>query len=63
LSDALARLLIGGLVISAFAIVGGSSNPPDLPVYSVALATLALTNEPLTGKAWDPTWEETVWIS
>src|SRR5579872_562834 len=48
LSDALARILIGGLVVSAFATVGGLFKPTSFAglfgaAPSVALATLALT--------------------
>jgi hypothetical protein len=47
-SDALARFLIGGLVVSAFATVGGLFKPTSFAglfgaAPSVALATLALT--------------------
>jgi hypothetical protein len=47
LSDALARFLIGGLVVSAFATVGGLLKPTSFAglfgaAPSVALATLAL---------------------
>jgi Protein of unknown function (DUF3147) len=47
LSDALARFLIGGLVVSAFATVGGLFKPTSFAglfgaAPSVALATLAL---------------------
>jgi hypothetical protein len=48
LSEALARFLIGGLVVSAFAPVGGLFKPTSFAglfgaAPSVALATLALT--------------------
>jgi hypothetical protein len=47
LSDALARFLIGGLVVSAFATIGGLFKPTSFAglfgaAPSVALATLAL---------------------
>jgi Protein of unknown function (DUF3147) len=47
LTDALARFLIGGLVVSAFAMVGGLFKPTSFAglfgaAPSVALATLAL---------------------
>jgi hypothetical protein len=48
LNDILARFLIGGLVVSAFAVVGGLFKPISFAglfgaAPSVALATLALT--------------------
>jgi hypothetical protein len=48
LSDALARILIGGFVVSAFATIGGLFKPTSFAglfgaAPSVALATLALT--------------------
>jgi hypothetical protein len=56
LSDAFARLIIGGLVVSAFAMIGGLFKPTSFAglfgaAPSVALATLALAMSK-SGKAY-----------